>query len=100
MKKTIAINEELGVFIGTVSGYAIFSKNDPVGAYKAYGFKDETEANLYFDANLAKSKKGTFFVNIETPTDYVSCVDIIKAGYGVYAQDMINHMYMPSESIN
>lgn len=100
MKKTIAINEKHGIFIGTVAGYAIFSKNDPVGAYKAYGFKNEVEANLYFDVNLTKSKKGTFFVDIETSTDYVSCVDIIKAGYGEYATDMINNMYMPSEAIN
>jgi|APCry1669189034_1035192.scaffolds.fasta_scaffold110637_2 hypothetical protein len=100
MKKTIAINEKYGVFIGTVAGYAIFSKNDPVGSYKAYGFKNEVEAKLYFDENLSKSKKGTFFVSIDSDTDYVSCVDIIKAGYGEHAADMINNMHMPSEAIN
>lgn len=96
MKKIVAINKDLGVFLGTVSGCAIFSKNDPIGIQSAVGFTSIEEAESYFDL-LPKAKKDLFFIEVESRTMYPTCVDIIKAGYGKYADEMFEIFPSPSD---
>jgi hypothetical protein len=97
MKRVVAISTDLGVFLGTVGGYAIFSKEDPIGIPKAFGFSSVEEAELYFEENLPKTKNNVFFAEVETSSKYVSCVELIKAGYSEYTKEMLENMATPSD---
>ena len=96
MKRVVVISEDLGVFLGTVGGYAIFSKEDPIGISKAFGFASQEEAEAYFDY-MPKTKKQVFFIEIETTGKYATCVDLIRAGYGEYAKELLENMPVASE---
>lgn len=97
MKRVVAISTDLGIFLGTVGGYAIFSKEDPIGIPKAFGFASVEEAELYFEENLPKTKRSVFFAEVETKSKYVTCVDLIKAGYEEYARDLLENMPTASD---
>lgn len=97
-KRVIAINPDKGIFLGTVAGYAIFSKNDPIGISKAYGFESPEVAKEFFGDSLPSYANTMLYPVIETETDYVSCVDIIKQGYEKYTHYMVDYLDMPSEA--
>lgn len=100
MKRVIAISTERGVFLGAISGYAIFSKTDPIGIPKAYGF-DTVEAAKYFvQTSLPSFANTMFYPEIETDSNYVSVVDIIKQGYERYTFNMMDYLPMPSEAVH
>lgn len=98
--KYIVISQEKGVFLGAVSGYALFSKTNPMGMYNAYGFDTLDTAQNFVSTNLPTIANTAIYPQIPTSTDYVSCVDIIKHGYGKYTHDMMNYLDMPSESVH
>jgi hypothetical protein len=97
MKRVVAISEDLGIFLGTVGGYAIFSKDDPIGIPKAFGFSSIEEAENYFAENLPKTKKTIFFAEVEAKGKYVTCVELIKSGYDEYTKEMLENMPTASD---
>lgn len=101
-KRTIAINPEKGIFLGSMGGYAVFSKTDPIGISKAYGFDSPDDAKKFFDSALPMLSNNMIFPVITTSTsdDYVSCVDIIKQGYEQYTYNMMDYMDMPSTTMH
>lgn len=99
-KRAIAINPDKGIFLGSVAGYAVFSKTDPIGISKAYGFDTPDDARDFFERALPSFANTMFYPVIETNDDYVSCVDIIKQGYEMYTHNMIDYLDMPSSSIH
>ncbi len=104
MKGTIAIHKQLGVFIGAYKNYTFFAKDDVFATYKAFSFIDVEDANLYFTENLEKTTdlkvKDMIFVNVEYKSNFPSVVDIVKAGYGQYTFNMLNHMPLQNNYIN
>lgn len=95
--RTIAINPEKGIFLGSVAGYAVFSKTDPIGIAKAYGFDSPEDAKRFFETALPVMSNNMIYPVITTSSeDYVSCVDIIKSGYEKYTYNMIDYLDMPS----
>lgn len=99
--RTIAINPEKGIFLGSVAGYAVFSKTDPVGIPKAYGFDSPDEAKKFFDTALPMMSNNMIYPVITTLSDdYVSCVDIIKCGYERYTYNMMDYLDMPSTEVH
>jgi hypothetical protein len=99
-KKVIVISTEKGIFLGSISNYAIFSKTDPIGFPKAYGFESMEEAHNFIHTAFPKSANTMFYVPILSDSDYVSVVDIIKQGYEKYTYNMMDYMPMPSEAIH
>lgn len=99
-KKVIVISTEKGIFLGSISSYAIFSKTDPIGFPKAYGFDTMEEAHKFVDKAMPNHANTMFYVPILTDTDYVSVVDIIKQGYEAHTYNMMDYLPMPSESIH
>lgn len=103
MKKTrtIAISPEKGIFLGSVAGYAVFSKTDPFGIPKAYGFDSPEDARRFFDSAMPTISNNMIFPVISTPSDdFVSCVDIIKSGYEKHTYNMIDYLDMPSNQMH
>jgi hypothetical protein len=98
MKKVVAISPEKGIFLGSVSGYAIFSKSDPIGLSSAIGFDSVETAQEFFGKALPNVANTMIFPEFETSAEHVSCVDIIKQGYEAYTHNMMDYMYMPSEA--
>jgi hypothetical protein len=98
--KYLAINKEKGVFLGTYSGYAFFAKTDPTGMSNAYAFDDENTARFFLNTNLPAQANSTFFVPIDSKANYVSVVDIIKAGYGDYTYKMMDALPMVSTTVH
>lgn len=98
--RTIAISPEKGIFLGSVGGYAVFSKTDPIGLHKAYGFQSPEAAKEFFDGALPSVANTMFYPMIETQSEYVSCVDIIKQGYEKYTYNMMDYMDMPSTTMH
>ena len=100
-KRTIAIDPEKGIFLGSVAGYAVFSKTDPIGIPKAYGFDSPDDAKRFFDTALPMLSNNMIFPVITSHSDdYVSCVDIIKQGYERYTYNMIDYLDMPSTDVH
>ena len=92
-KRVIVVEKDRGVFLGNYSGIAIFSKNDVLESTKAYGFLNKKEATRFVKEYLPALKNTVEY--IEIPTEgmmYVDIVDIIKAGYPHYAEDMFLNM--------
>lgn len=98
MTRTIAIHKEKGIFLGVIAGYAVFSKTDPIGTPKAYSFNSPEEAKKFVETSIPVSSNTMFYPEIETLSEYVSCVDIIKQGYEKYTYNMMDYLDMPSEA--
>lgn len=99
MKRTVFIEKNRGVFIGSVGGYAIFSK-DPIGLSKAYTFKSTEIAKDFVSTSLSRFANNAIYVEMDLKDEFASCIDIIKAGYGEHVHYMIDGLYMPSEAIH
>jgi hypothetical protein len=100
-KRTIAINPEKGIFLGSVAGYAVFSKTDPFGIPKAFGFDSPEHAKDFFATVLPLMSNNMIFPVITTNSDdYVSCVDIIKQGYEEHTYKMMDYLDMPSTTMH
>lgn len=79
-KKVIVYHPIRGIFIGVLSGYAIFSKNDPMGNYEVYGGFDSLEkAKNFFRDNVPGMKDNILYEEIESYSEYVNVIDIIKS---------------------
>ena len=78
-KKVIVHHPTKGIFIGVLSGYAIFSKNDPMGNYEVYGFASLEKAKKFFRDNVPGMKDDVLYEEIESYSEYVNVIDIIKS---------------------
>ena len=114
MKKYIIIDEESGIFLGTAKNedvmlldvprdakiIALFSSNNVLDITKAVGFFTLEDAQEYIKKYLIRWTPDAYVVEIDNNEDdspYVDIVDIVKAGYGHHAWDMIDAMPMPSQ---
>lgn len=91
--KYLIICEDRGVFLGTYEKYGFFSNLEDFGCYKAPVFDKKEEAEIYAKKFLDTDKEYEYiFPEFETEEKYVSCVDIIKKGYGDYTGEMIGNL--------
>lgn len=118
MKKFIIIDPEDGVFLGTTNRndlppyvdipqdariVALFSANNIFDLTKAVAFFHEDDAKKYLNTYIARRCPDAFVASIETnknETPYVDAVDILKAGYGSYIEDMVDALPMLSQELH
>jgi hypothetical protein len=95
-KLTIVIEQERGIFLGNYRENAIFSRNNYINSALAYGFANKKDAEGFIVGKLFHMKDTVIYVEIlsENP-QFANIVDIIKAGYSEYVEDMF--MNMPTE---
>lgn len=108
----IIIDPEEGVFLGThgtpiptqgVRIVPLFSKQNSFEITKAASFPDKKEAAGYLNRYLKIYCPNAFIAPIEardSKADFVDVIDIVKSGYGKYAEDMIDAIPMDNRSIH
>lgn len=104
----IIIDPEEGVFLGTksdpfASGFkivALFSKNNFFEITKAVSWETIHEAQKYQETFMRKGFPDSFIAEIDVDTTYVDVVDLVKAGYGEYAFEMIDAIPMPNTNVH
>lgn len=114
MKKYIIIDDDEGIFLGTAKNdevelfdvppgtkiVALFSSHNILDITKAVGFFTEEDAHSYIARYLKRFTPNCYVVPVEADDDdspYVDTIDIVKAGYGEHAWDMIDALPMPSQ---
>lgn len=87
-KEKVLINHlSRGIFIGSMEGYAVFSKNDPLHSYVSYAFDSENEAKVfsekYFSQELSflEYLKVSQTIQVNPENQYVHVIDLIKSGH-------------------
>lgn len=100
--RTIIVHSDRGIFLGTYAGYIIFSKQDTLESTKAYGFETEERARSYVESYLPTLKDDVVFVSVgcSNSSVYVDVVDIIKAGYWQYAEEMFANLPVLNHTIH
>jgi len=89
----IIICEERGVFLGTHEKYGFFSEMDDFGCYKAPSFNGADEAQEYAEKFLNGNKQHKYiYAEFDTKENYISCIDMIKNGYGKHTGHMIENL--------
>lgn len=92
-KLTIVVEETRGVFLGVYSNYAMFSKNDAMESVDVCGFPNKQEAVDFMKKYLPLIEPTVSYVEIPSGGDSrVSAVDIIKAGYPQYTEELFFNM--------
>lgn len=112
MMRYIIIDPVEGVFLGTngtpmpsqmVKVVPLFSKENMFEITKAASFPTKHEANTYLEKYLRSGWPKSFIAPVESKdskSDFVDVIDIIKAGYGKYAEGMVEAMPMDNRSIH
>ena len=116
--KYIIIDPDEGVFLGTAKNdeleliprvpegvriLALFSSNNIFEITKAVSFKTEEEAEKYATKYIRHGCPKAFVVGVEDnnpKSQFVDIVDIVKAGYGNFAWEMIEALPMYSDQIH
>ena len=105
-------DETYGLFLGTQSVsvsetmssvIVLFSKTDPFGIRKAFTFDSEIDAHAYIERFLRKGEEeydNLSVIKVPGEEKYMDFIEVIKAGYGRYVEDMINSIPMISEEIH
>lgn len=90
----IIICKERGVFLGTHENLLFFSRVNDFGCYKVPSFVSREEAKSYSDKFMHSEGRTFEYIYPEFDTDekYITCVEIIKKGYGQYTADMISNL--------
>ena len=107
----IIIDPEEGVFLGThgtpipsqgVRIVPLFSKHNLFEITKAASFPDKKEATAYLNRYLKAVCPNAFIAPIESKhkSEFVDVIDIVKSGYGKYAEDMVDAIPMDNRSIH
>lgn len=92
-KLVIIVEKDRGIFLGNYNNVAVFSKHDFLESTRAYGFKSKAAAESFVEEFLPQLKETTEYIDI--PTDdfmHVGVVDIIKAGYPHYTEEMFMNL--------
>jgi hypothetical protein len=112
MNRYIIIDPEEGIFLGThgtpipsqgVKIVPLFSNMNIFEITKAASFPVKNEANTYLNKYLKSSYPKAFIAPVESKdskTEFVDVIDIIKAGYGKYAEGMVEAIPMGNRSIH
>ena len=92
--KYIIICKTRGVFLGTYEKLGFFSRLEDFGCYKVPTFDAKHIAMDYATAYMDPDDVGHTYIYpaFDTCDEYVSCIDIIKAGYGEYTGNMIENL--------
>ena len=116
--KYVIIDPDDGVFLGTTGRndipefvdvprdarvVALFSGNNIFDLTKAVAFFHEEDAHTYLNTYISRRCPTAFVAPIRTEKDmtpYVDAVDILKAGYGRYIEDMLDSLPMPSQELH
>ena len=116
--KYIIVDPEEGIFLGTAKNeeladirglpfgvkiLALFSSHNIFEITKAVGFDSFYEAQDYLDTYISKGMPNAFIAPIETGPQkhhFVDIIDIVRAGYGEYAKDMIDSIPMHNTTIH
>jgi len=119
--KYIIIDPEDGIFLGTTGrseisehlGHgvpddariiALFSSHNVFDITKAAAFPTEKDAKVYLHRYIGRRCPDAFVAPIETDdmafAPYVDVVDIIRAGYSEYTEDMVDALPMQSQHIH
>jgi len=96
MTRFIIIDKEMGVFLGTYGKFGLFAANEGFDVVKAVSFESEKMARNLINEYTSLEEDDYFVAPIETKENYVSVVDIIKAGYGEHTHSMIDNLQMIS----
>lgn len=98
----LIICKERGVFLGTYENSLFFSKIDDFGCYKVPSFANKNEAVEYSKKfmDTENHKFEYIYPEFKTKEKYVTCIDIIKAGYGDHTGDMIDNIPYASETMH
>lgn len=96
------ICETRGLFLGTYGEMIVFANLDDLGAYKAPTFPTKKNANNYANKFLnPDGKKFSYiFPKVDVDNDYVSCIDMIKCGYGEFTGHMISNLPNASATLH
>jgi hypothetical protein len=100
MSRYIIIEKDLGVFAGVFDKYPVFAKNDIFGFNRITSFSSRENAEEWIHNYLNKDKNEFDIVEIETPYDFVTIIDVIRSGYGQYTHYMMDNIPMISDKIH
>lgn len=115
--KYIIIDPDEGIFLGTAKNeeldnirgvppgvriLALFSSHNIFDITKAVSFKTKTEALHYLQTYIRHGCPKAFVAAIDASdnNEFVDVIDIVKAGYGEYATDMIDAIPMHNKQIH
>jgi len=99
--KHIIICKERGLFLGTYEKFGFFSRVEDFGCYKVPTFKSEDEAKEYSKKYMDNDKEHEYlYPSFDTKDKYISCIDIIKAGYGEHTGEMITNLPNYSDTMH
>lgn len=104
----IIIDPDEKIFLGTrkdeeMGGMGmLFSAHNFLYITRATCWKTREEATAYLYKHIKRHLKHSFVAEIDADTNeqFVGVTDICKSGFGDYAWDMIDSMYMPSEAMH
>lgn len=102
----IILDPEEGVFLGTKSDPErkgigmLFSTHNLFEMRKAASWGDREEAEAYMYSYIKRWCPQAFVGRIESEDTYVDVIDIVKAGFGDFAADLIDTIPMPSDEIH
>jgi hypothetical protein len=92
-KKYCIICKKRGVFLGTDENYGFFSMMYDYGLHSAPLFTNIKDAVKYATDILdLKDEHIFFYAEFDVEKKFISCVDLIKEGYGDYTGDMISNL--------
>jgi len=102
----VILDHENGVFLGThkskIMGptpIPLWSSMNMFGLTKAYSFNTRLEAAAYIEAYL-REHNDIFVGSVDSESTYVDIVDLIKSGYSIFTEDMMDALPMMSEKIH
>ena len=99
MKRFLIFSAKNGIFLGRLGPLAIFSKTDTTGIQKAYTFDSIETANKFvehFPGGIIYKIR-----EIEVKQgEYASYIDLIKAGYADYIENMGFYAESPSKQFH
>lgn len=96
----LIVEKELGLFLGVYQNIFLFSKMNIFPIVKVPSFDSDEDAKYYIEKYFPNENKKYSVINIETKDKYVNVIDIIKAGYTDYTDELINFIPMLSGAIH
>ena len=104
----VIVDRKEGVFLGTHIDdtvdpegivFVLWSKDNVFSCSKAYSFDNKSEAEMFAETTLRRWPLAQVAA-VKSDEKYVDVVDLLKAGYGKYTHDMVDHIPMASDTIH
>lgn len=100
----IIIDPEEGIFLGTVRNHQkvmnLFSKENIFEIGKACSWASKEAAYEYKNNYMKPFLKDAFVAEVDSESQYVSIIDILKSGHSKYTYEMINALPMNNTTIH